>query len=343
MAATSAQLWRPLGAEDLTKEDIDQRLHRKRKTRGQKACYPCRQRKVGCNYATPCQKCVDRDHPELCLYDDPVSKKAHLDLDNNDQPRLSTVNDIPPPSSSLDDIRESLLRIDRSIQELRDALTGVQTKNSPPTTSTGQVRREVAFGDSKNDLAERAASTTLGGDKLTGESVQLGHKSLPAMAIALGSEQKDGVIQELTAGSILPFFHLDNESATYPFVDLWGLPHASDARLSALCRLIPADADCLQHFRHYRDTAHVLFPAVVDIDHFEGELTLFLIRRAGANAGNNFKSLTEHDMHGANMHWIGLLFAILASGCQCSSLPRKERQLTSQVYSKLEFWLINKS
>jgi hypothetical protein len=33
------------------------------------------------------------------------------------------------------------------------------------------------------------------------------------------------------------------------------------------------------------------------------------------------------------LHWLGLLFATLASGFQCSDLPRKERQIKSQVYS----------
>lgn len=30
--------------------------------------------------------------------------------------------------------------------------------------------------------------------------------------------------------------------------------------------------------------------------------------------------------------FLGLLFAVLASGCQSSDLPSKERELTSQVY-----------
>lgn len=35
---------------------------------------------------------------------------------------------------------------------------------------------------------------------------------------------------------------------------------------------------------------------------------------------------------GVTIAYMGLLFAVLASGCQSSDLPGKERELTSQVY-----------
>lgn len=47
--------------------------------------------------------------------------------------------------------------------------------------------------------------------------------------------------QEVLGKSILPMFGLDNESATYPFVDLWGLPHGSLARAQELAKALPTD------------------------------------------------------------------------------------------------------
>ena len=38
---------------------------------------------------------------------------------------------------------------------------------------------------------------------------------------------------------------------------------------------------------------------------------------------------------GVSVAYLGLLFAVLASGCQSSDLPSKERELTSQVYGML--------
>jgi hypothetical protein len=37
---------------------------------------------------------------------------------------------------------------------------------------------------------------------------------------------------------------------------------------------------------------------------------------------------------GISIAYLGLLFAVLASGCQSSDLPGKERELTSQVYGR---------
>lgn len=39
---------------------------------------------------------------------------------------------------------------------------------------------------------------------------------------------------------------------------------------------------------------------------------------------------------GVSIAYLGLLFAVLASGCQSSDLGSKERELTSQVYGMLD-------
>lgn len=42
---------------------------------------------------------------------------------------------------------------------------------------------------------------------------------------------------------------------------------------------------------------------------------------------------------GISIAYLGLLFAVLASGCQSSDLPGKERELSSQVYGMHLFWV----
>jgi hypothetical protein len=139
-------------------------------------------------------------------------------------------------------------------------------------------------------------------------------------------------VQDVLGKSILPVFGLDNDTATYPFVDLWGLPHGSIVRIEQLCALLPSDSDCHQFFSHYRDTAHVLYPGIIDMAEFESDLTNFLINRSTNKIYSDGSELAKQKAYGKDLHWIGLLFAGLASGCQCSGRPRKERQLTSQVY-----------
>jgi hypothetical protein len=318
-------------AQSVAHPEIVEILRRKRKTRGQRACYPCRQRKVKCDYQTPCEKCADRGHPELCSYQLP-SKRLNSD---------SVTETIPPKSDpskpvgpEWDWISTKIDNVEQSLEELKNDVRHLVASYQYPS-SGGKL---PPVGGSAKDLITNVEDLNAQGihtdDDFTGQTVHLGANSVPAMVIALGRGSGEEAMQELLGKSILPLFGLDNQSATYPFVDLWGLPYGSSSRIDDLCRLLPADAECLQYFRQYRDTAHMLYPGVVDISHFESDLTHFLINRANRAANMNAESLTEQNIYGMNLHWIGLLFATLASGCQCSGIPRKERQLTSQVYGK---------
>jgi hypothetical protein len=168
-------------------------------------------------------------------------------------------------------------------------------------------------------------------DEGTGETVYIGGNSVPAMVMALGNGKSEDV-QHVLGRSILPVFDLDNDTATYPFVELWVVPHGSPMRIELLCILLPTDVDYNQIFALYRDTAHVIFPAIADIVQFEGDLTTFLTNRQKKSYAIQPGRLTEQLVSGKDLHWIGLLFAILASGFRCSDLPRKERQSRSQVY-----------
>jgi len=167
---------------------------------------------------------------------------------------------------------------------------------------------------------------------MTGQTIHLGPSSVPALVMALGrgdTQAVPGVQDLLGKKSMLPLFGLDNETATYPFVDLWGLPHGSLQRAQELANALPTDTECLAFFRCYRETAHVVYPAVADMETLEADLLLFLITRASAQGT---AGITDQEIYAKDLHWVGLVFAVLASGCQCSSLSRRERELTSQVY-----------
>jgi hypothetical protein len=296
--------------------ELDEASKRKRLaiTSGQKACNPCRNRKVRCSFELPCKTCQERNHPELCQYDVP-QKRVRLE-----GPPPSTVSSPPatwmPGREDWDALLGKIAHLEQGIRDLRHqmATSGRQPDTSPPA-STAAV-----------DGTARGMHTT---NPLNGETVFVGANSVPAMAAALGDSD---IARTLGAR---PMFTLENDSATYPFIDLWGLPHASPERIEKLCALLPQDADCLQYVRHYRDTAHVLFPAIVDMQQFEGQVTGFLMARMAMSTDPDMPRPTERDVYGRNVHWLGLLFACLASGCQCSNnLQPMERQVTSQIYSR---------
>lgn len=56
--------------------------------------------------------------------------------------------------------------------------------------------------------------------------------------------------------------------------------------------------------------------------------------------GGVFRTDTDQAQRpfGVTIAYLGLLFAVLASGCQSSDLPGKERELTSQVYGMFRIY-----
>jgi hypothetical protein len=179
---------------------------------------------------------------------------------------------------------------------------------------------------------------------LNGEMVHLGGSSVPGLIVNLSNgDSSNPGLQELLGKSMLPLFALDNESATYPFVDLWGLPHGSEARADQLARALPSHQTCMNFFNAYKDTAFPIFPVLPDIDAFHSDLMIFLINQAKYgpdNWGPGKSESQDMTIYGQSIRWTGLLFAVLASGSQCAlNLPRKERELIANVYGM--FWTLD--
>ncbi|KAK0978103.1 hypothetical protein LTS01_012839 [Friedmanniomyces endolithicus] len=329
----------PAGAEPMPPQsDVDDFLRKKRKAREHKACYPCRQRKVRCDLSRPCRTCSDRDHPELCSYHPPskrqnIEPSSHPMIKAEDGPADAGLVTLGRPEFDL--LCSKLDRMESSIAELRRELNSNSASRAVRHASSASVGAISLNGDVPQ---RRPTHTDVHGIHTrndAGEIVHLGGGSIPAMLYALGQGQgqspEDKIkLQEFLGKSILPLFGLDNESATYPFVDLWGLPHGSLQRAQELAKALPNDAQCVQLFQCYRDLGWVIYPGVAEITQFEQDFTEFLVNRA-ATVGS-LDGVTEQSIYGKTYHWLAVLFAVLGSGAQCSTLPRRERELTSQVY-----------
>lgn len=83
---------------------------------------------------------------------------------------------------------------------------------------------------------------------------------------------------------------------------------------------------------YYRDIGATIYPVLEDTNNFEAQLNTLLQNRAISGGPSfNDEDPTERPF-GMSIAFLGLLFAVLASGCQSSHLPSRERELTSQVY-----------
>jgi len=89
-------------------------------------------------------------------------------------------------------------------------------------------------------------------------------------------------------------------------------------------------------FSYYRDVACTIYPVISDTIAFENKLNILLQNRSFAGGDYVPTDEINDKPFGVTLSWLALLFAVLASGCQSSDRPPKERVLTSQVYSRFK-------
>lgn len=228
------------GKIEMDQEEVDAIIRNKRKVRDPKACYACHRRKVKCDRNLPCDSCVKRDHPELCSYERPTKKKRialnqnltqHSDGAASDTPdyNLSSGPNITVP-------KEQWERINAELVQLKAAVSGAQMD------LPGAPRSEPEEPPSRGDVTERegvhAPSTQMG-------TMHLGSRSILAYMMGNKSKSSQDAAKVLLEENILPNLGLDNETATYPFIDLWST-ESSIQDVSGLCGALPEDALCLE-------------------------------------------------------------------------------------------------
>lgn len=256
---------------DLPQAQVDAIIRTKRKAREPKACYPCHARKVKCDRNLPCDGCVKRDHADLCSYERP-SKKRSQALNESAAPSASTAP-VPEYSTTYtydetpaevkheptlnrpsvpatgggrvsiareewDNVRNRLQEMESTISSLRVGLERAED-GVPTSMDTGSVQSPDASSRSKGASPEREgihAANTLGKG-----TVHLGSRSV--LAYILNNQSGSDQLQALLEGGILPKLGLDNESATYPFVDLWS-SDMSTFDITAVCSALPTDQHC---------------------------------------------------------------------------------------------------
>ncbi|KAI9933147.1 hypothetical protein MW887_007618 [Aspergillus wentii] len=357
---------------ELPQSQVDAIIRTKRKAREPKACYPCHARKVKCDRNLPCDGCVKRDHANLCSYERPAKKRTMAAASTSQSFRESPVDGVaasggaenlaatapngeqpirmkqepgmsrnnglglgsgPGPGARVsiardewDNVRNRLKEMEKTISTLRVGLDKAE-EGTGSAVETGSVQSGDASSRSKGASPEREgihAANTLGEG-----TVHLGSRSV--LAYILNNKSGSDQLQALLEGGILPKLGLDNESATYPFVDLWS-SDMSTFDVSAVCSALPIDQQCKEFFVYYRDIAGAIYPVLEDVNQFEMNLDLLLQSRASMGGMYRADADSAQRPFGVTIAYLGLLFAVLASGCQSSDLPSKERELTSQVY-----------
>jgi hypothetical protein len=137
------------------------------------------------------------------------------------------------PKDEWDKMNHDLLTMQETINELRACVDNGVADEKP-----GAVIADDKADDSDPE-GIHAPSGNLG-------TMHLGSKSVLAYMIGLGrTKSSQEAAKTLLVEDVLPKLGLDNETSTYPFVDLWSTD-ASEWDVGALCRTLPSDAHCVE-------------------------------------------------------------------------------------------------
>ncbi|KAI2026373.1 hypothetical protein LOY97_001252 [Ophidiomyces ophidiicola] len=323
---------------ELPQAEVDAIIRTKRKAREPKACYPCHTRKVKCDRNLPCDGCVKRDHADLCSYERPSKKRQVVpqtlvkqEVCDGGSPAIGL--GISPSGVATDPTRVTISRdewenvcsklkeMEQTISSLRMGMEGVLI---PPRAAS-----EIGEGPTSHEAPSSEQEGVHASNELGNGTIHLGSRSVLAYIMG-GSGTSQEAAQALNSeGSILPKLGLDNELVTYPFIDLWS-SNSSTFDINAVCSALPDDDQCHRLFCCYRDIGGTLYPVIPDIDIFAADLEVFLRNRARRVSTEDTDAIDKP--FGMSIDFIGLLFAVLAAGCQSSNMLGKERELTSQVY-----------
>ena len=198
-----------------------------------------------CDSQVPCKTCVERQHPELCTFN-PPNKRRDSGSEHADQ---NTNGGDAQAKDDWERISAKLYGMERALAELKDDLRQINgvppypPDSAPPPPGVSLHNQNKPSGPTYVKAMEMNEHS-----QLTGGTIHLGGGSIPALINALrkGNDYSKKVQEVFGNSTVLPVLGLDNESATYPFVSLWGNSEAS-VRVAELRKVIPNDAECTEY------------------------------------------------------------------------------------------------
>ncbi|KAF2430809.1 hypothetical protein EJ08DRAFT_210930 [Tothia fuscella] len=291
---------------------------RRRRNRRPKACRLCRTRKVRCDYRQPCGTCVLRHLPQLCSYDGAsvaIQERSYLAAESPNGCSTSR-GSRSSHSPALD--------------------TQWQSRGNGATIPTDTSPSLLAILDHMATNATASCET----DAVTGQVTFVGRCAHASLFRTLLSHLPEQTIPP--TASVEAVFGLTNRITSQPFVSLWN----TTARITVadILRSLPSAETCLRYYGCYQQIGHPFLPVIPDIGAFERNLCAVL-EQLDAEADEPSSSSTQLAAHLPRTELVGyaLLFAVLASGCQCCLVVEGDHQLalSSRVFVACSFECLN--
>jgi hypothetical protein len=307
----------PVGDSSMMAPATEQtpRPERRRRNRKPKACRLCRTRKVRCDYQQPCGTCVLRQHPQLCSYD-------RASVTSQERPHLAAES--PTGRSTSRGTRSS-----HSPASETQRQNGVNGPTSPSDASDDYL---LAMLDHIATHATASCET----DADTGQMTFVGRRAHATLFRTLLSYLPEQTLPP--SSSVETVFGLTNRTISQPFVSLWNT--TARVTIGDILRSLPAAETCLRYYGSYQQISHPFFPVIHDIGSFERNLCAVL-EQLVAEVDEPLSSSTQLAAHLPRTELVGyaVLFAVLASGCQCCLVDEGDHQLalSSRVFVACSF------
>ncbi|KAL3469144.1 hypothetical protein BJX99DRAFT_252217 [Aspergillus californicus] len=331
----------------------------RRRPRECKTCHQCRASKVRCDRDVPCSNCIKRGFN--CTYGRPphsqlVAPRPSLPSAASEtfavptaigslsqpHPAYSTGNqdghyatepEFEDPSSDTVSITHiEWEEINTKMQDMEHVISSLKSLFSAHSTQPRNSTDPRLDASSRRiDRSSSVQDSLYGSTTLKTGSVHIGSRSAlidildksKSSADAARALPKEDLLAELAMGN--------NESAAYPFVDLWSSdPYTFN--IGGVCKVLPDDDQCFKLLDYYKSIGAVLYPVLSDLDQFEIDMRRLLDGRK--RAGGVYQPDVNGQLRpfGMSIPFLSLCFAVLASGCQLSDLPGISREMTSWAY-----------
>ncbi|CAG8199780.1 unnamed protein product [Penicillium nalgiovense] len=331
----------------------------RRRPRECKTCLACRASKVRCDRKVPCGNCTKRNF--TCSYGRPSSAKqpppatgvtassTPLQQPTFASPAIApytssapTINgsyatDHPSATSTDPDLPDIIDISQAEWDEINSKMVAMEqilgSLNSLFQTHSTRKPPEPEPEPEPEPVEQKSSARSegvYGSNVLKTGAVHFGSRSA-LVDILDKSKMSEDTAQALPQEDLLAELALGNESAAYPFIDLWSSdPYTFN--IAGVCAVLPEDGRCLEFLAFYREIGSVLYPVLSDTAELERQTKRLLDNRR--RAGGEYKADANGLVKPFEMPlaFLSLLFAVLASGCQLSDIPESDRELTSWVY-----------
>ncbi|KAL2802493.1 hypothetical protein BJX63DRAFT_107822 [Aspergillus granulosus] len=327
----------------------------RRRPRECKTCHQCRASKIRCDRNVPCSNCLKRGFS--CTYGGPapgppIASKPSTTPQNFSASAvpatLGSASQVPASASYATDSQDDFYAADSGLEDpsetvsishmewkeintklrdmehvissLKSLLRAHSTRSRKPTDPHPDALN-VGRRPSPPVEESRSGSTTL----RTG-SVHIGSRSAFVDILDKSNNSSDPPREDL-----ITEIAMGNETASYPFVDLW----SSDPftfNIGRVCEVLPPDDQCLKLLSYYKGIGAVIFPVLSDLDQLERDMRQMLDGRKRAGGVYRPDANGVVRPFGMSITFLSLCFAVLASGCQLSDLPGLTREMSSWVY-----------